>query len=176
MALNGRQSAALYVALALNIGSSSHAQQAQASGLEAAFEPLCERLVGDGEIVEGGARLVDSAAGSGGDEIVKAAASGTESDWPARTGMLRDAAKGKGNFGIGAGTREQAQAMGEAWVGPGFRASSDGKILVSADGLRQYRSPSFKPKQGKFQANFESRPEEMTQWQLNGHLDIVDSP
>ncbi len=50
MALLGRLSATLCVALALNIGAPAHAQQAQVPGLEAVFEPLCERLVGDGEI------------------------------------------------------------------------------------------------------------------------------
>lgn len=50
MALHGRLSATLCVALALNLGSPSHAQQAQVFGLEAVFKPLCERLVGDGQI------------------------------------------------------------------------------------------------------------------------------
>lgn len=64
--------------------------------------------------------------------------------------------------------------MGEAWVGPGYRVASDGKTLVSADGLRQYRPPSFKPSLEKVQANFESRPPGLTQWQSNAHLDIGD--
>ena len=90
--------------------------------------------------------------------------------------MLRDAAKGKGNFGIGAGTREQAEAMGKAWVGEGYKVSSDGKTLVSADGMRQYRPPSYKPNLDKVQANFERRFEGQTskQWQGNAHLDITD--
>jgi len=90
------------------------------------------------------------------------------------SGMLRDAVKGKGNFGIGQGTRAQSQAMGEAWVGDGFKVASDGKILISRDGLRQYRPPSFKPRLGKTQANFEQRFKSEGQWQGNAHLDIVD--
>lgn len=99
---------------------------------------------------------------------------GARSDWATLSGMLRDAARGNGNFGIGAATRSQAQAMGEAWVGPGFRTASDGATLISADGLRQFRPPSFKPTLGRFQANFEARPAGLTQWQSNAHLDIVD--
>lgn len=44
-----------------------------------------------------------------------------------RIGILRDAAKGnKGNFGLGQATAKDANALGEAWVGPGYRTSSDG--------------------------------------------------
>ncbi|MEE9390982.1 MAG: RHS repeat-associated core domain-containing protein [Planctomycetota bacterium] len=95
-------------------------------------------------------------------------------DWAELSGKLREAGKGKGNFGIGYGTREQAGAMGEAWVGPGFKTASDGKTLISADGLRQFRPPSFKPRQNRFQANFEARPPGLTQWQSNAHLDIIN--
>lgn len=70
--------------------------------------------------------------------------------------------------------------MGEAWVGDGYKIASDGRTLVSADGLRQYRPPSNKPnsqyaKTG-VQANFERRFEGQTskQWQSNGHLNITD--
>ncbi len=108
------------------------------------------------------------------DEAAEAVPSGATDDLAELSGKLRGAARAKGNFGIGSGTREQAQAMGEAWVGPGFKVASDGKILISADGLRQFRPPSFKPSLGKFQANFETRPVGLTQWQSNAHLDILD--
>jgi filamentous hemagglutinin len=58
---------------------------------------------------------------------------------------LRDAAKGKGNFGLGSGTRAEADKLDKAWVGDGAEVASDGKTLVSKDGLRQYRPPSYKP-------------------------------
>jgi hypothetical protein len=87
-------------------------------------------------------------------------------------GTLREAAKKKGNFGMGTATRQEAQLMGEAWVGPGHRVASDGKTLISADGLRQYRPPSHKPKLGKEQANFEWRATPSGQWTGNGHLNI----
>ncbi len=87
-------------------------------------------------------------------------------------GMLRQAMAGKGNFGIGSGTVDQANAMGRAWVGEGFEIASDGITLISKDGLRQFRPPSYKPQLGKVQANFEWRPENLKQWQGNGHLDI----
>ncbi|MCP4609739.1 MAG: hypothetical protein GY845_13610, partial [Planctomycetes bacterium] len=103
-------------------------------------------------------------------------ASKSGDDWAKLSGQLRDASKGKGNFGIGSGTREQADAMGKAWVGEGYTVASDGKTLVSADKLKQYRPPSNKPKLGKTQANFEQRfpGQKSKQWQSNAHLDIVD--
>nr|VFJ65296.1 MAG: filamentous hemagglutinin family N-terminal domain-containing protein [Candidatus Kentron sp. DK] len=97
-------------------------------------------------------------------------------DWADLSGKLRNAAKGKGNFGIGTATREQADAMGKAWVGDGYKVASDGKTLVSKDGLKQYRPPTNKPKIGKTQANFEQRfqGQKSKSWQSNAHLDIMD--
>ena len=91
-------------------------------------------------------------------------------------GILRDAARGKGNFGLGSATRVEANRLGKAWVGNGSKLASDGKTLVSENGLRQYRPPTFKPKLDSFQANFEQRFPGQTgnQWQSNGHLDIID--
>jgi len=86
-------------------------------------------------------------------------------------GILREAAAGKGNFGLGEGTAAEAAAAGKAWVGEGAKVNSDG-IMVSQDGLKQYRPPTFKPNEGKVQANFESRPQGTKQWQSNGHLDV----
>lgn len=86
--------------------------------------------------------------------------------------ILREAAVGKGNFGLGEATASEAAELGEAWVGPGAKTASDGVTKVSSNGLRQYRPPSFKPNLGKTQANFESRPIPEGQWQSNGHLDI----
>jgi len=90
------------------------------------------------------------------------------------SGALREAAAGKGNFGIGSATSADADLMGEAWVGSNYTVASDGRTLVSADGLRQYRPPSFKPQLGKFQANFELRWQPSGAWQSNAHLDITD--
>ncbi|MFF3225009.1 hypothetical protein ACFYV7_19610 [Nocardia suismassiliense] len=98
------------------------------------------------------------------------------SRWEEISGMLRDAAKGKGNFGIGSGTAEEAEAAGRAWVGPNATLASDGKTLVSEDGLRQFRPPSFKPNLGRYQANFEWRNVANGRWQGNGHLDVTDMP
>ena len=97
-------------------------------------------------------------------------------DWAKLSGKLTEATKGKGNFGIGSGTREQADVMGKAWVGAGHKVASDGKTLVSQDGLRQYRPPTYKPYQQKTQANFEQRfpGQETKKWQSNAHLDITD--
>ena len=87
-------------------------------------------------------------------------------------GMLVEAAEGKGNFGIGTATAEQSEAMGKAWVGDEYHVASDGKTLVSNDGLRQYRPPTYKPKEQKVQANFEWRVRGEGRWQANAHLDI----
>ena len=87
-------------------------------------------------------------------------------------GIVEGAGKGSGNFGLGRATEAEAEAAGRAWVEDGYRVASDGKTLVSKDGLRQYRPPSVKPKLGITQANFESRPVNSGPWQTNGHVDI----
>lgn len=92
------------------------------------------------------------------------------------SGLLRSAARGKGNFGLGQSTYATAKEAGTAWVGPGYRTARGGKLLISADGLRQFRMPSYKPQLGFWQANFEERLVPKGQWQSNGHLDIVDRP
>lgn len=99
-------------------------------------------------------------------------------DWVNVSGILRDASRGKGNFGVGTGTVADAQSAGRAWVGDGARLASDGKTWLSQDGLRQWRPPSFKPKWqgGTWQSNFESRWVPEGQWQTNGHLNITDLP
>ncbi len=86
--------------------------------------------------------------------------------------ILRQAARLQGNFGLGEATAEEALEVGQAWVGDGATLASDGKTLISADKLRQFRPPSFKPNLGKVQANFESRPAPSGSWINNGHLDI----
>jgi len=95
-----------------------------------------------------------------------------------RAGILADAARGKGNYGLGSATARDADALGRDWVGEGYQVASDQKTLVSADGLRQYRPPTFKPNQGRYQANFERKFEgqRSRRWQGNGHLDIIDRP
>ncbi len=87
---------------------------------------------------------------------------------------------GQQNFGVGEGTATEANAAGREWVGEDARLASDGKTLVSKDGTRQYRPPSWKKgnpnnpfnQNGKSQANFESRPTNSGPWKTNGHLDI----
>ncbi len=89
------------------------------------------------------------------------------------SGILRDAVKGKGIYSLGESTVSEAMEAGKAWTGPGASVASDGKTLISADGLRQFRPPSYKPNLGKTQANFEWRNVGQTQWQGNGHLTII---
>jgi hypothetical protein len=108
----------------------------------------------------------------------EAAAGDAESNWAGQSGILRSAAAGKGNFGLGSATAEDAESLGRSWVGDGYRVASDGKTLISQDGLRQFRPPSYKPNLGIYQANFEQRiPEQVSrQWFSNGHLNITDLP
>jgi len=86
--------------------------------------------------------------------------------------ILKSANSGSGNFGMGIATYDDAMTAGKAWVGNGYRVASDGKTLVSSDGLRQFRPPTYKPKLNKQQANFESRKQNNGAWDSNGHLDI----
>ncbi|WP_134765112.1 hypothetical protein [Nocardioides sp. 1609] len=83
-------------------------------------------------------------------------------------------AKGKGIFGVGSGTASQASRAGESWVGDGYRIASDGKTLVSRDGLRTFRPPSWKPDLGKYLANFSYWIGERAGKPVgNGHLDVT---
>ena len=74
--------------------------------------------------------------------------------------VLRQATTGKGNFGVGSASSADAMRLGDAWVGNGSRVASDGRTLVSSDGLRTFRPPSAKPNSPYattgVQANFES--------------------
>lgn len=92
---------------------------------------------------------------------------------PQDIGILRDAKRGKGNFGLGRATEQTSHRLGRDWVGKGNYLARDGKTLVSADGLRQFRPSSYKPKLGIYQANFERRLQPNGEWHGNGHLDIV---
>ncbi|MBY0491922.1 MAG: RHS repeat-associated core domain-containing protein, partial [Gemmatimonadaceae bacterium] len=87
--------------------------------------------------------------------------------------IVQAAAAGSGNFGLGVASAEVAAAAGEAWVGRGARLASDGKTMISSDGLRQYRPPSFKPSWNQVQANFQSRAVAKGPWDNNGHLTIL---
>ncbi|PTB24182.1 hypothetical protein C9I56_35435, partial [Paraburkholderia caribensis] len=96
-------------------------------------------------------------------------------------GILHDAATGgflgKGNFSLGQATATEANELGAAWVGPGYRISSDGSSWVSSDGLRIYRPPSAKPNSSYattgVQANFESKLTPGSRPISNGHLNIT---
>lgn len=98
----------------------------------------------------------------------ESAAASVERSWIRPTGAL-------GNYGMGSGTRAEADRLGKEWVGPGYRVSkSNSNILLSADGLRQYRAPSFKSSLGLTQANFEERDQPTARWTSNGHFEVTD--
>ena len=86
--------------------------------------------------------------------------------------ILTNARNGRGCFGLGSASYAEANLAGSKWVGENYRVSSNGRMWISADGLRQYRLPSYKPKLKKYQANFESRNTNGGEWINNGHLDV----
>jgi hypothetical protein len=134
--------------------------------VQASVVALGQAIQGVYGIAEQGAHLF-AAAQDGGPP-----GGGDNGNWANISGILRKASKGKGNFGVGKGTREEAVAAGRAWVGKGYKIASDGKTMVSSDGLRQFRPPTYKPRLGKVQANFEWRNINKGQWQGNAHLDV----
>jgi RHS repeat-associated protein len=98
-----------------------------------------------------------------------------KTDWGDLSGILREARMGKGMFGVGKATKSQADTLGKAWVGPGFRTASDGRTLVSKDGLKIYRPPTFKKSLNKWQANLETKLTETGRPIGNAHIDIEDA-
>ncbi|MBA0035795.1 hemagglutinin repeat-containing protein [Pantoea sp. BIGb0393] len=89
---------------------------------------------------------------------------------------------GKLNYGVGAGTQKEATQLGKIWVGDGAIPTTDGKGLVSSDGLRVYRYPDTKPNAPEhlnptgIQANFETykiNPSTGERVRIgNGHMSI----
>lgn len=89
-----------------------------------------------------------------------------------------------GNRGIsGRVTPTEARQLGERFVGPGYRVAGGGGVLISANGLRQFRLPATKrranPVTGEpwsrtgFQVNFESRAQPSGEFTSNVHLDVT---
>jgi uncharacterized protein RhaS with RHS repeats len=92
----------------------------------------------------------------------------------------------RGNRGItGTVSRNDASRLGKVFVGPGYRKTVDAAgrdVLISADGLRQWRGPASKgginrvtgepwSKTG-VQTNFESRYSPTGRWENDVHLDV----
>ena len=76
------------------------------------------------------------------------------------------------NYGLGSLSWDATMAAGRRFLGPGFRSSNRGAAWLSADGLRQFRPPTFKPRQGYSQANFQSRAVPRGEWKTNGHVRV----
>ena len=95
---------------------------------------------------------------------------------PRAIGIVRAAARGRGNHGLGSASHGEAEASGRLWVGAQAFSTKKGKILISADRLRQFRGPTLKPNLGIYQANFEAREIPSGPWLTNGHLDVSDLP
>ncbi|MGN6608141.1 MAG: hypothetical protein ACTHMS_14155 [Jatrophihabitans sp.] len=70
-------------------------------------------------------------------------------------------------------TRAEADSVGRAWVGPGARLSSNGRVWLSRDGLRQYRLPMLKKKQARWQVNLERKDfAGQRGWPHNVHINL----
>ncbi|WP_348635154.1 VENN motif pre-toxin domain-containing protein [Rosenbergiella epipactidis] len=90
---------------------------------------------------------------------------------------------GKLNYGVGSGTKTEANRLGKIWVGDGARPTKDGSGLMSADGTRVYRFPKTKPSAPAavnptgVQANFETFQINPVTGQKSkigdGHLNVI---
>ncbi|OON33527.1 filamentous hemagglutinin [Izhakiella australiensis] len=90
---------------------------------------------------------------------------------------------GKLNYGVGSGTKAEADHLGNIWVGDGARPTKDGTGLMSADGTRVYRFPKGKPNAPALvnptgvQANFETFQINSVTGQKtkigDGHLNVI---
>lgn len=94
-------------------------------------------------------------------------------NWAEASGAWRALATTKGPFGLGSATKSEAVQLGMDWVGPNPSLSSSG-ALVSANGLRQWRPPTYKTARGTHQSNFEWRSEPSGPWVGNGHLEVPE--
>ena len=61
--------------------------------------------------------------------------------------------------------------IGEAWV-PNGTWHKNGYVLISADGLRRYRRPALKSREGLVRANLEWRSVPRGNWPNDGHIDV----
>jgi filamentous hemagglutinin len=84
---------------------------------------------------------------------------------------------GRKYYGIGSGTIEEANRLGQIWVGDGAKKTSQGG-WISADGTRGYRPPSAKDSPYAttgIQANFETYKYDSNGKRVlirNGHLNV----
>jgi filamentous hemagglutinin len=111
---------------------------------------------------------------------LRTGAAGAEADAAELSNVLRTAANAKGMYSLGSASEMDTVLLGRAWVGPEASIASDGITLVSKDGTRVFRPPSFKPQFGEKQANFETRTlnGRTGKWKIvsNGHMSIRPAP
>lgn len=170
--------AAAVVTAGICVGSALTGCLAAGAGASLLAHDLTSRI--DGTTPSGTDRALAAGAGAVGGGVGRGGAAAGARVAAAGSGrssrIVREAAAGRGNFGVGSATSAQANRAGVNWVGQGHRVASDGRTLVSKDGLRQWRPPTHKPKRGSWQSNFESRDYPKGPWLNNGHLDITDQP
>lgn len=93
-------------------------------------------------------------------------------------GRLREAGRTKGNFDLPKGTKNEANFLGESWVGPNakqvpYQGQPGQFIYISQDGLKQFRPPVVKP-DGRTLANFQWKDPVTGSWFGNGHMEVID--
>jgi len=126
-------------------------------------------------------RLADEAAGfvkglfRSGDEVAKQIGDVTQG--------LKDIKAGKGDFGLGEMTIDDARKLGEAFVGPDSVPIKKGDKVIgfrSEDGTKVFRFPAEKTRgqaAGKVQANIEEftiNAQGKKKQVRNAHIDIID--
>ncbi len=137
-----------------------HPPRAVSGEIRSDVETIAAILSGFGALFKGGGALI----GRNAPKVF---------NWAQQSGILRDAIGGKGNFGLGSSGLQDALRLGESWVGSGARSLSNGKGMISQDGLRVFRYPSYKPNLNKIQGNFERYLPGSRRPIGNGHLDII---
>jgi RHS repeat-associated protein len=80
-------------------------------------------------------------------------------------------------YGLGTAGRLTSAIAGRMYVGRNATTTAKG-YLQSADGLRQYRPPTFKVSQGRIQSNFDRRLTTSVSWKntnqvFRGHVNIL---
>ncbi len=93
-------------------------------------------------------------------------------------GRLREAGRTKGNFDLPKGNKNEANFLGESWVGPNakkvpYQGQPGLFIYISQDGLKQFRPPVVK-QDGRTLANFQWKDPATESWFGNGHMEVID--
>ncbi|MBV5097577.1 filamentous hemagglutinin [Enterobacteriaceae bacterium YMB-R21] len=113
------------------------------------------------------------------DDLVQQNLSNIANQDPRLEIAIKGDGSGKKDFSMGQGSRDEADRLGQIWLGDGAKQTSGGG-WISADGTRGYRPPSAKDSPFATtgtQANFETYEINSSGKPIkvgNGHLNILD--